>query len=155
MVAGKRFTFVAALAAATVALGAAGTHAAQIRIAALLAKDAAAPAIAQPVHWKRSHRKSSGKRHAHRKGAYKGAYNKRWAKPRHHAKRWRGASDYGVTYVRPKPYAYIYRYQPYVYHRPRVFIRPIPRTAHRKRHWSRDVWRRRYDRRPGVYYYHR
>ncbi len=151
MVAGRRFTVVAALAAATLALGVAGAHAAQFRIAPPLAKDAATPAVAQPVHWKRAHRKRTAKRYAHRKGVY----NKRLVKRHHHAKRWRGASNYGVTYVRPRPYAYIYRYQPYVYHRPRVYIRPIPRTAYRKRHWSRDVWRRRYDRRPGVYYYHR
>jgi hypothetical protein len=141
MLAAQRFSLLAVLAAAVVATGAGSAQATKARVAAPQAHQAAKGAIAHRVYWKRSHHK---RRHS-----------KRWAKRHHHAKRWRGASDYGVTYVRPKPFAYIYRYQPYVYHRPRVYIRPIPRSAHRRRYWPRKVWRRRYDRRPGVYYHRR
>jgi hypothetical protein len=108
------------------------------------AKPATGADARHAVRWKRAH----GKRvHAAR------GYNKGWKYKRYWGSY--GQYDYGSYYVRPKPYTYIYRYQPYVYHRPRVYIRPEPRSAHRQRYWPRETWRKRYDRRPGVYYYHR
>lgn len=73
---------------------------------------------------------------------------------RAYAKHWRYRGNYGIYYARPKPYTYIYRYHPYVYHRPRVYVRPELRSAHHRRYWPRKLWRQRYDRRPGVHYYH-
>jgi hypothetical protein len=109
-----------------------------------VAKPATGHDARQLAGWKRSHNTE-----VHRVGRY----NKGWKYRRYRGSY--GQYDYGVYYVRPKPYTYIYRYQPYVYHRPRVYVRPEPRSAHRRRYWPRETWRKRYDRRPGVYYYHR
>jgi hypothetical protein len=82
-----------------------------------------------------------------------GGYNKGWRYGRYRGTY--GQYDYGVYYARPRPYTYIYRYQPYVYHHPRVYVRPELRITYRRRYWPRETWRRRYYRRPGVYYYYR
>jgi len=96
------------------------------------------------AHWKRTDNAE-----VHRVGGY----NKGWRYGRYRGTY--GQYDYGVYYARPRPYTYIYRYQPYVYHHPRVYVRPEPRVTYRRQYWPRETWRRRYDRRPGVHYYYR
>ena len=122
-------------------------------IAPPIATPSAAMPIAKPAtghdardvaHWKRTDNAE-----VHRVGGY----NKGWKYGRYRGTY--GQYDYGVYYARPRPYTYIYRYQPYVYHHPRVYVRPAPRNTYRRRYWPRETWRRRYDRRPGVHYYYR
>lgn len=165
MIAATRIGLAVTIAAASLALAPVATHAAKLRLAAPHAEPADSERLAHRVHYKRADAKSAATRHPAKKRAYenraykKYAYKSHAAKPYRpgkawHLKRWHSSSTYGLTYLRPKPYTYIYRYQPYVYHRPYVYIRPEPRTVHRRRYWPRETWRRRYDRRPGVYYHH-
>lgn len=131
-------------AALAVALAAIAPPIATASAAMPFAKPATGHDARDAAHWKRTDNAE-----VHRVGGY----NKGWRYGRYRGTY--GQYDYGVYYARPRPYTYIYRYQPYVYHHPRVYVRPEPRVTYRRQYWPRETWRRRYDRRPGVHYYYR
>jgi hypothetical protein len=131
-------------AALAVALAAIAPPIATASAAMPFAKPATGHDARDAAHWKRTDNAE----------VYRvGGYNKGWRYGRYRGTY--GQYDYGVYYARPRPYTYIYRYQPYVYHHPRVYVRPEPRVTYRRQYWPRETWRRRYDRRPGVHYYYR
>jgi hypothetical protein len=131
-------------AARAVALAAIAPPIATASAAMPFAKPATGHDARDAAHWKRTDNAE----------VYRvGGYNKGWRYGRYRGTY--GQYDYGVYYARPRPYTYIYRYQPYVYHHPRVYVRPEPRVTYRRQYWPRETWRRRYDRRPGVHYYYR